>query len=199
MANPALNEITFSKLGSHITDEKMEISGKVNKTGILILSLILGAVVGWQVIHNSFILLSRVFVFLNPMTLNQSMLLMMNCLMMLLFCRSRILIVSEKIQNLIFTATFAVGATFIVDQSIRLFHLNITSIDESTPFGVALSIGVILFAAIRLLIDFQNIEMMLQQDVPKDFKWFFAFGLFVTLVWLYLEIFRIFVRINKRK
>lgn len=237
MTNPALNERVFSKLGSHITDERMSISGTINKTGILLLCLILGAAVGWQIINSTLLLISvvvtlilavaiifgphravylsqayaffeglmlgtvsRMYSFLYPGIVSNAMMLTITCLMVMLFLyRSRLIVVSERFRSVLFAATLAIGATYFVEIILRLFHMNIPYIHEASPIGIAFSVGVVVIAAFNLLIDFQNIELAAQHQMPKHMEWYCAFGLLVTIVWLYLEILRLLSKLNRKK
>ena len=58
---------------------------------------------------------------------------------------------------------------------------------------------VCVIAALNLIIDFDFIERGAQNYLPKDFEWFGAFGLMVTLVWLYLEILRLLAKFQDRR
>lgn len=237
MANPALNERVFAKLGEHASDQKMSITGTINKTGILLLCLIMGAAVGWLVINSTLILvsvvltlilavaiifgpqravylsqayaffeglmlgtISRMYSFLYPGIVSNALMLTVTCLFVMLFLyRSKLIVVTEKFRTIIVTATIAIGATYLVEILLRLFHLNIPYIHEASPIGILFSVGVVVVAAFNLLIDFQNIEMAAHQQMPKYMEWYCAFGLLVTLVWLYLEILRLLGKISKKR
>ena len=72
-------------------------------------------------------------------------------------------------------------------------------INTSSIVGIGFSIIVILIAALNLIIDFDFIERGAQNMLPKDFEWYGAFGLMVTLVWLYLEILRLLAKLQDRR
>jgi uncharacterized YccA/Bax inhibitor family protein len=64
-------------------------------------------------------------------------------------------------------------------------------IHDSGPWAIAFSVFVIIIAALNLLMDFDFIAKGVAQGAPKYMEWYSAFGLIVTLVWLYLEILRL--------
>ena len=72
-------------------------------------------------------------------------------------------------------------------------------INTASNFGIGFSIVVILIAALNLIIDFDFIERGAQNFLPKDYEWYGAFGLMVTLVWLYLEILKLLAKMSDRR
>ncbi|MEI9897346.1 MAG: Bax inhibitor-1/YccA family protein [Chthoniobacter sp.] len=66
------------------------------------------------------------------------------------------------------------------------------------PVGILFSVAVVIIAALNLVIDFDFIESGAQQGAPKYLEWYGAFGLMVTLIWLYMEILRLLSKLNRR-
>jgi uncharacterized YccA/Bax inhibitor family protein len=64
--------------------------------------------------------------------------------------------------------------------------------------GIGFSIVVVCLAALNLLLDFDMIEKGVEARAPKYMEWYGAFGLLVTLVWLYLEILRLLSKLKDR-
>ena len=64
--------------------------------------------------------------------------------------------------------------------------------------GIGFSVFVVALAALNLLLDFDMIEKGVEMGAPKYMEWYGAFGLLVTIVWLYLEILRLLAKLNKR-
>jgi len=58
---------------------------------------------------------------------------------------------------------------------------------------------VIIIAAMNLVVDFDFIEEGAEKGAPKYMEWYGAFGLMVTLIWLYLEILKLLAKMNSRK
>jgi uncharacterized YccA/Bax inhibitor family protein len=74
------------------------------------------------------------------------------------------------------------------------FGRSIGFIHESGTFGILFSAFVVVIAALNLVLDFDFIESAVEQGAPKYMEWYGAFGLLVTLVWLYLEILRLLAK-----
>lgn len=79
-----------------------------------------------------------------------------------------------------------------------LFHFQVPYINGSGPIGIGFSVFVVIIAALNLIIDFDMIETGAQMGAPKYMEWYGAFGIMVTLVWLYLEILRLLGKMRQR-
>jgi len=66
-------------------------------------------------------------------------------------------------------------------------------------FGIIFSLVVVALAAMNLILDFDMIERGVSKGAPKYMEWYCAFGLLVTIVWLYLEILRLLSKLASRK
>ena len=69
----------------------------------------------------------------------------------------------------------------------------------SGPLGIGFSLLVVGIAAFNLVLDFDFIEQGVSMGVPKYMEWYGAFGLMVTLVWLYMEILRLLAKMRDRR
>ncbi len=87
----------------------------------------------------------------------------------------------------------------MVSMGLGFFGKSIPFIHESTPIGIAFSVFVVGLAALNLVLDFDFIEDGARRGAPKYMEWYGAFGLLVTLVWLYLEILRLLAKLQNRK
>tara|TARA_B100000929_G_scaffold67778_1_gene51733 strand:- start:1057 stop:1260 length:204 start_codon:yes stop_codon:yes gene_type:complete len=65
--------------------------------------------------------------------------------------------------------------------------------------GILFSVGVVIIAALNLVLDFDFIEEGSEKGAPKYMEWYGAFGLMVTLIWLYLEILRLLAKLASRR
>jgi uncharacterized YccA/Bax inhibitor family protein len=63
--------------------------------------------------------------------------------------------------------------------------------------AVVFSLVCIVIAAMNLVIDFDVIEQGIRHGAPQKFAWYAAFGLTVTLIWLYIEILRLLGSLNR--
>ena len=77
--------------------------------------------------------------------------------------------------------------------------MSVPLIHSSGTFGILFSVFVVVIAALNLVLDFDFIEQGVERGAPKYMEWYGAFGLMVTLVWLYLEILRLLVKLNDRR
>jgi uncharacterized YccA/Bax inhibitor family protein len=106
---------------------------------------------------------------------------------------------SENFKLGIFAATGAVGLLYLVSIVMGFFGKSIPFIHASGPIGIAFSLFVVGLAALNLVLDFDFIERGAAMGAPKYMEWVGAFGLLVTLVWLYLEILRLLAKLQDRR
>ena len=110
----------------------------------------------------------------------------------------RIIKVDDRLRRGIFAATGAVMIVYLISMVMRLFGTEVPLIHEASPFGILFSLVVVGIASANLLLDFDLIEKGVQNGAPKWMEWYAAFGLLVTLVWLYLELLRLLSKLRSR-
>ena len=94
-------------------------------------------------------------------------------------------------------ATGGIALLYLGNFFMRLvFHSSIPFIHESGPYGIIFSLIVVVIAALNLVLDFDFIEQGVEYGAPKYMEWYAAFGLMVTLIWLYLEILRLLAKLR---
>lgn len=118
---------------------------------------------------------------------------------MLILYKANIIKCTDKFRSVIFITTASIAIIYIVDFIGRFFHYAMPIINSSSNLGIAFSLGVVVVAALNLIIDFDFIEQGARRMLPKDMEWYGAFGLMVTLVWLYLEILKLLTKLQDRK
>jgi uncharacterized YccA/Bax inhibitor family protein len=96
-------------------------------------------------------------------------------------------------------ATGGICLVYLLNMMIGLFGIQIPGIFGSGLVGVLFSLFVVVIAALNLILDFNFVEQGAQQGAPKYMEWYAAFGLMVTLVWLYLEILRLMAKLRVRR
>lgn len=106
---------------------------------------------------------------------------------------------SENFKLGVVAATGGVAILYLVTLGLSFFHINVPYIYESGPIGIGFSVLVVIIAAMNLVLDFDFIEQGSEMNLPKYMEWYAAFGLTVTLCWLYLEILRLLSKIRGRK
>ena len=89
------------------------------------------------------------------------------------------------------SATFGIMAVYLVGFIASLFGTDLRFWNEPSPLGIGISVIVVIVASLNLILDFDFIERGVNNQLPKQMEWFAAFGLVVTLVWLYLEMLRL--------
>ena len=77
--------------------------------------------------------------------------------------------------------------------------MSVPLIHSSSNFGILFSLIVVGIAALNLVLDFDFIEEGAERGAPKYMEWYGAFGLLVTLIWLYLEILRLLAKLQERR
>ncbi len=110
----------------------------------------------------------------------------------------RIIKVDDRLRKGIVAATGAVMVVYLISIVMRLFGADIPFIHEASPIGILFSLVVVGIASANLLLDFDLIEKGVQNGAPKWMEWYAAFGLLVTLVWLYLELLRLLSKLRSR-
>jgi uncharacterized YccA/Bax inhibitor family protein len=91
----------------------------------------------------------------------------------------------------------AVFLIYMVSFVLGFFGVNIPYIHDSGPIGILFSLAVVVIASLTLLLDFDFIQKGEENGLPKYMEWFAAFGLMVTLVWLYIEILRLLSKLRE--
>lgn len=119
-------------------------------------------------------------------------------LIMLLLYRFRIIRVNDKFRSVIFGATLCIAVVYLINFILGFFKMSVPFLNDSSPIGIGISVVIVAIASFNLLLDFDFIEQSANANMPKYFEWYSAFGLLVTLVWLYLEILRLLSKIRSR-
>jgi len=117
---------------------------------------------------------------------------------MLITYRTGLIKVTEKFRTIIIVATAAIAVMYLVTFIIGLFGVSTSYLHGNGLLSIGISIAVIAIAALNLLLDFDFIDRASAQGAPKYMEWFGAFGLMVTLIWLYIEFLRLLSKLNSR-
>jgi len=120
-------------------------------------------------------------------------------LSMLFLYATGIVKVTEKLRSVIIIATLGIGLFYLLSFLLSLFGFGVPVIYGAGTPALIFSIFVIIIAALNLLLDFAVIEHGIVMGAPKAFSWFAAFGLMVTIVWLYIEILRLLAILASRR
>jgi uncharacterized YccA/Bax inhibitor family protein len=99
-----------------------------------------------------------------------------------------------------FAATGGIMLFYFAQMILGFFHISFfSSVYGSGPVGIGFSLIVVAIAALNLVLDFNFVEQGVAYGSPKYMEWYSAFGIMVTLVWLYLEMLRLLSKLNSRR
>jgi uncharacterized YccA/Bax inhibitor family protein len=120
--------------------------------------------------------------------------------LVMLFCyQTRLIKVTNKLRSVIVIATISIGVFYLVVIVLNLLNVATSFYHGTSWLSIGISAVIVVVAALNLLLDFDFIEKGSQMGAPKYMEWYGAFGLLVTLVWLYLEILRLLSKIATRQ
>jgi uncharacterized YccA/Bax inhibitor family protein len=117
---------------------------------------------------------------------------------MLLLYRSGTIRATEKFRMIIFAATGGIALVYLASFIAGLFGVNVSFLHDSSPLSIGISLFVVAIAALNLILDFDMIIQGANARAPQYMEWFGAFGLMVTLIWLYLEMLRLLSKLASR-
>ena len=116
---------------------------------------------------------------------------------MLLAYQVGLIKVTQKFRMGVVAATGAIFLVYMVSIVLSLFGTQMPFIHDAGPIGIGISLFIVVIAALNLALDFDLIEQGAAQGAPKYMEWFGAFALLVTLVWLYLEILHLLMKLRQ--
>jgi len=105
---------------------------------------------------------------------------------------------TAKFRIGVVAATGAIFLVYLVSMIVSLCGGHVPYIHDAGPIGIIFSLVVVVIAALNLILDFDFIERGVSNQAPKYMEWYGAFGLLVTLVWMYLEILRLLSKLRSR-
>jgi uncharacterized YccA/Bax inhibitor family protein len=117
---------------------------------------------------------------------------------MFIIYRTGVVQVTQKFRTGVMAATGGIFLVFLASFVLRLFGVQLGLVYGTGFWGIIFSLVIIVVAALNLVLDFDLIERGAQNGLPKYFEWYTAFGLMVTLIWLYIEILRL-ISITQRR
>jgi uncharacterized YccA/Bax inhibitor family protein len=146
--------------------------------------------------------ISSIFEVMYPGIVSQAVFLTLGIFFALLFAyKSRIIRPTENFKLGVFAATAGIAVVYVINLFMGFFgsSIPVLQIDNASPLSIGISIFIVIIAALNLVLDFDFIESGVEAHAPKYMEWYSAFGLMVTLVWLYIEILRLLAKLNSRR
>ncbi len=241
-ANPSMSAKAFDKhAGAAEGSEAMSIQGTVNKTGLMLIILLLPAIYTWQLYMQgsdvtAFIwggaiaglVLALVTVFKqewSPITAPayaaceglflgalsamfearfsgiaiQAVALTFGTLACLLLAYSSgVIKVTQNFRMGVAAATGAIAIVYMLNFLLSMFGINMPYLHSNGLIGIGISLVIVVVAALNLVLDFDFIDRASKQNLSRYMEWYGAFGLIVTLVWLYIEFLRLLSKLRSR-
>ena len=111
----------------------------------------------------------------------------------------RIIKVTQRTRSVIIIATVGIALFYLATWILSIFNVNVPLVTGVGTGALVFSIVVVIVAAMNLLLDFSVIENGIRRGAPRAFSWFAAFGLMVTIIWLYIEILRLLAIVFARR
>ncbi len=248
-SNPVLKEKAFNKEVGFST-EVMTINGTINKTALMLLIVVAGAIFTWNKFFDAIAInpeagsaavlpwlviggigglitalvtvfkpqssaisapiyaafeglllggLSAMFEMMYPGVVMRAVALTLAVFFSMLFLyRSGIIKVTQKLTMGIFAATAGIALVYLVSFIGSMFGAPMGILYGNSNLSIGFSLVVVAIAALNLVLDFSFIERAAGSGAPKYMEWYGAFGLMVTLIWLYLEILRLLSKLSSR-
>ena len=108
---------------------------------------------------------------------------------------------TENFKLGVVAATGGIFLIYLISFIMGFFGSGMSIMDPNNAslMSIGFSVFVIIIASLNLVLDFDFIEEGSEKGAPKYMEWYGAFGLLVTLIWLYLEILRLLAKLNSRR
>lgn len=240
--NPILKDTAFT--GEISSGATMTIEGTVNRAGILLLCVVVGAAWTWGLSHSpepeaalpwtyggmfGGLVLALVTVFKKswspftspiyalleglflggvsaffeksyPGIAMQAVSLTIGVMIVMLVAyKFRIIQATPKFVLGVIIATGGIALVYVANLIlVMFFHSEIAVLSNGSPLAIGICVFAVIVAALNLIIDFDLIERGAQVGAPKYMEWYGAFGLMVTLVWLYVQFLRLLSNARRR-
>lgn len=117
---------------------------------------------------------------------------------MLFLFATRVIKVTDKLRMGIVAATGAIFLVYMVNIVLSFFGASVPFLHDTGPLGIGISLVIVGVAAFNLLLDFDFVERGVAAGLDRKMEWYAAFGLLVTIVWLYLELLRLLAKLQGR-
>ncbi len=104
---------------------------------------------------------------------------------------------TEKFRMVIFNSTLAIFLIYVAQMILGFFHITIPGIFSNSPIGIAFSVIVVAIASFNLILDFDLIASFAGR-AEKHYEWYCGFSLLVTIIWMYIEILRLLMKLQSR-
>lgn len=118
---------------------------------------------------------------------------------LLLAYQARWIVVTDTFRTCVVAATGGIALFYFISLILSFFGIPVPLIHSSGSFGILFSLFVVGIASMNLVLDFDFIEQRCRYGAPQYMEWYSAFGLMVTLIWLYIEILRLLAKLRDNR
>jgi len=118
---------------------------------------------------------------------------------LLLAYKSRLIKPTENFRLGVAAATGGVFFLYLITFILNLFGIPVGYLHNGSPFAILINVAVVIIAALNLVLDFDFIEQGAEHGAPRYMEWYAAFGLMVTLIWLYIEVLRLLAQTRSNR
>ena len=112
--------------------------------------------------------------------------------------KSGLIKATENFKLGVVAATGGICLFYLISIVLGLFGVNMGFLHDSSPLSIGISVFIVIIASLNLVLDFDFIENGAEVGAPKYMEWYAAFGLMVTLIWLYIEILHLLAKLQSR-
>lgn len=116
---------------------------------------------------------------------------------MLLAYRSGRLRATPRMRKIVMGTLLGVVGLSLVDLGLRAFGTNLPILNDATPLGILLSVGILVVASLQFILDFDFIERAIAAGAPRSEAWRASYGLLVGFIWVYLELLRLLSKVRR--
>jgi uncharacterized YccA/Bax inhibitor family protein len=110
--------------------------------------------------------------------------------LMAILYKARAIRATPRFVRGVIAAMFGILAVILINWVLALFGVN-TGLRDGSPLAIGFSLVVIVVAALSFILSFHQVEEGVRMGLPQRYSWMAAFGILVSLIWLYLEILRL--------
>lgn len=104
--------------------------------------------------------------------------------------------VTHRFRTIVIGLTIGVLIFYLLTMILQLFHVPVPFMHQSGTIGLIVSLAILIIASLNLFLDFDLITSSIKHGAPKHFEWYCAFGLLVTVIWIYVEALRFLSRLR---
>jgi len=134
-----------------------------------------------------------------PGIVMQAVLLTVGCFAAILFAyKTNVIRYSAGLAKFIMVSLIGIVLAYLASFVGSFFGYPLMFLHDSSPLSIGISLFIVAIATISFVIDFEGIKRASEGGAEKKYEWYFAFGLMVSLVWLYLEMLRLLSKLRSR-